>query len=52
MRLAALLALLGALAIAFGVGLVYLPAGVITGGIELLAAAYVIGYLEARRATA
>lgn len=48
-RLALFLALVGALAVAVGVGLVYLPAGVIVGGIEALAAAYMILYWEARR---
>lgn len=43
------LAVLGALAIAVGVGMVFLPAGVIVAGVEALAAAYVIRYLEARR---
>jgi hypothetical protein len=47
--LAVLLSVFGAAAVAAGVGLVYLPAGVVAGGVELLAAAYVIGYLEARR---
>jgi len=45
---ARLLAALGAAAVAVGAGLVYLPAGVIAAGVEALAAAYVIGYLEAR----
>lgn len=44
-----LLAVLGALAVAVGAGLVFLPAGLIVAGLELLAAAYVIRYLEARR---
>lgn len=44
-----LLAILGALAVAVGAALVYLPAGVIVAGLELLVAAYVIRYLEARR---
>lgn len=44
-----LLAILGALAVAVGTGLVFLPAGLIVAGLELLAAAYVIRYLEARR---
>lgn len=43
-----MLALLGAALIAVGVGLIFLPAGVIVGGIELVAAAYVIRYLEAQ----
>lgn len=47
--LAVALATLGAAGLALGVGLVYLPAGVIAAGVESLAAAYVIGYLEARR---
>ena len=44
-----LLAVLGALAVAAGVGWIYPPAGLIAAGVELLAAAYVIRYLEARR---
>lgn len=34
-----LLSLLGLAAVAFGVGLIYIPAGVITGGLALLVAA-------------
>lgn len=49
MRLAVALAVAGALAVAVGAGLVCLPAGVIVAGVELLAAAYVVGYLGARR---
>jgi hypothetical protein len=45
------LAILGALVIALGAGMVYLPAGVVVAGLELLAAAYVVRYLEAQRAT-
>lgn len=52
MRLAVILAILGALVLATGAGMAYLPAGLIVGGLELLAAAYIVGYLEARRATA
>jgi len=51
-RLAAVLAVVGMLAVATGVGLIYLPAGVIVGGLECVTAAYVIGYLEARREAA
>lgn len=50
MSFAAVLAILGALAVAVGAGLVYLPAGLIVGGVEALAGAYVIAYLRARRA--
>lgn len=49
MNLTVLLAVAGALAVAVGVGMLLLPAGVITAGVEALAAAYVIRYLEARR---
>lgn len=49
MRIPAVLAVLGALAIAVGVGLMSLPAGVIAGGVECLAGAYVVSYLGARR---
>lgn len=43
------LAVLGAAAVAVGVAWIYQPAGVIVGGLELLAGAYVTRYLEARR---
>ena len=43
------LALLGAVAVAVGVALLSVPAGVVVAGVELLAAAYVVRYLEARR---
>lgn len=46
------LAVLGALAVAGGIALVYVPAGMIAGGLELLAAGYVVGYVEARREAA
>lgn len=49
MTLVVLLAVLGGLAVAVGAGLVFLPAGVIVAGLELLAAAYVIRYLGVRR---
>jgi ABC-type glucose/galactose transport system permease subunit len=52
MRFAAALAVLGALVFAAGVGMVYLPAGVMVGGLELMTAAYVIGYLGVRREAA
>lgn len=45
---ARLLAVFGALAVAVGAGMAYLPAGVIAAGVEALAAAYVVRYLEAR----
>jgi hypothetical protein len=48
--LAAVLAVLGVLVIAAGAWMVLPAAGVIVGGLELVASAYVIGYLEARRA--
>lgn len=44
-----LLALLGAVAVAAGAGLVFMPAGVVVGGVEALTAAYMIQYWEARR---
>lgn len=44
-----LLAVLGALAVAVGVGMLNLPAGLIAAGVEAIVAAYVIRYLEARR---
>jgi len=46
---AAVLAALGAVAVAVGVGMYSRPAGVITAGLLLIGAAYVVGYLEARR---
>lgn len=48
-RTAVRLAVLGAAAVTVGVGMLCRPAGVICAGLELLAAAYVVGYLEARR---
>lgn len=48
-RTVRLLALLGAGLVAAGVGMAYLPAGVICAGLESLAAAYLVGYLEAQR---
>ena len=47
-RIAVLLALVGALAVALGVGLVFLPAGVVVAGVEALVAAYLIQYWKAR----
>lgn len=44
-----ILAVLGALVVAIGVGMVFLPAGVIAAGVELLAGAYLVAYLEAKR---
>lgn len=49
MNLLIVLAVLGVLTVAFGVGLIYLPAGVITGGLELVAGAYVAAYLKAKQ---
>lgn len=46
---ATLLAILSAAVVAVGVAMVYLPAGVIAAGIEGLAGAYVIRYLEAAK---
>lgn len=48
MRLVVTLAVLGVLAIATGVGLIYPPAGLITAGLEMLAGCYVVQYLRAR----
>jgi uncharacterized membrane-anchored protein YitT (DUF2179 family) len=44
-----LLAVVGAVLVAVGVGLVYVPAGLIAGGVECVAAAYVITYLARAR---
>lgn len=46
--LAGLLALAGAALVAFGVGMVFEPAGLIVGGVEALATAYGIGYVLAK----
>jgi hypothetical protein len=43
-----LAALLSAAVVAIGVGLIYLPAGVITAGMFGLAAVYVAMYVKAR----
>ena len=43
------LALLGAVAVAVGVALLSVPAGVVVAGVELIVAAYILRYLEARR---
>lgn len=43
------LLVLGALAIAAGVGLIYLPVGLIVAGLEMLAGAYVLQYVRAAR---
>lgn len=45
----ALLAILGAAAVAVGAGMIFLPAGLIVGGVEAVAAAYVAAYLTAKR---
>jgi hypothetical protein len=47
--LAVLLALAGAVLVAAGVGLWSLPAGLVVGGVELVAAAWLVAYFEARR---
>ena len=52
MRLGALIVaafLVGAALVAAGVALIYLPAGAITAGVELIAGAYAAAYIEARR---
>lgn len=46
---AAAVAVLSALTIAVGIGLMYVPAGLVTAGVEGLAAAYMWAYLWARR---
>jgi len=43
------LAILGALAIALGIGMVFVAGGVIAAGIEMVAGAYLLQYLEAKR---
>lgn len=42
-------AVLGALIVAVGVGMIFLPAGVIVAGLELMAAGYVRRYIELRQ---
>jgi len=49
MNLLFVLAVLGALTVAAGVGLIYFPAGVIAVGVEMLAGCYAIGYIKARQ---
>lgn len=44
-----MLAVLGALVVAVGVAMVFLPAGVIVAGLELVAAGYVRRYIETRQ---
>jgi hypothetical protein len=46
--MALILAILGALLVACGAGLWNVPAGLVTAGLECLAAAYVASYLKAR----
>lgn len=48
-RIACTLAVLGATAIAIGVGLYSTPAGVICAGVEALAGAYLIAYFGGAR---
>jgi hypothetical protein len=43
------LAVLSALLVVVGAGLVFLPAGLITAGLEGFAALYLWAYMEARR---
>lgn len=43
------LAVLGAVLLALGAGMLLPAAGVVVAGLELLAAAYVLRYLEAQR---
>lgn len=44
-----MLAILGALVVAVGVAMIFLPAGVIVAGLELVAAGYVRRYIETRQ---
>lgn len=43
------LAVLGAIVVAVGAAMVFVPAGVIVAGLELLAAGYVRRYIETRQ---
>jgi hypothetical protein len=45
--LAAVLALVGVMLVAAGVGLIWPPAGVVVLGVEFVAGAYVAAYLQA-----
>lgn len=45
--MALILAALGALLVAVGAGMIFLPAGVVVAGSFLIAAAYIRRYLEA-----
>lgn len=45
---AAVLAGVGVALVAVGVGLWSVPAGLVTGGVEMVAAGYVASYLDAR----
>lgn len=49
MRLPVVLVALGAVLVVVGIGAVYVPAGIVSAGLELVGAAYLIAYLEARR---
>lgn len=49
---AALLAVFGVITLAVGVGLVWVPAGVICAGLSMIATAYVVRYLEVQSANA
>lgn len=40
------LAVLGALFVALGVGLLWVPVGVVVAGVELVAAGYVVAYVR------
>lgn len=44
-----MLAVLGAIVVVLGVGMIFLPAGVIVAGVELMAAGYVRRYIELRQ---
>jgi hypothetical protein len=46
---ASILAVLGAVVVAFGVGLIFVPAGVIVAGLELVAAGYIRRYIDLRQ---
>lgn len=48
-KVAAVMAVFGAVVLALGAGLVYLPAGLIAAGLELVGGAYVVAYLGRAR---
>lgn len=48
--MAVALAVIGALLVSLGLGVISLPAGIVVAGAQCIAAAYVVAYLKARAA--